>query len=57
MKKSKRAPVPKGGIKKDQKVVKSEKIPAVHLSRKQHYHTKLGDVNDEKADGLHDECP
>ena len=41
---SKKAPAPKGGIEKDKKaamlqVDKSNKIPAVHLSRKQHHHT------------------
>ena len=44
MEKSKRAPMPKGGTKKDQKVVmlradKSDKIPVVHPLRKQHPHT------------------
>ena len=44
MEKSKSAPVPKGGTKKDQKAVmlrvdKSDKIPVAHPSWKQHHHT------------------
>ena len=44
MEKSKSAPVPKGGTKKDQKAVmlrvdKSDKIPVAQPSWKQHHHT------------------